>query len=139
MPIDIRSKPIVNCRHQANLSVYRPPRHLGKLEGCTLTLSTIRGNCRTLVDHYTVCIDTDCINTDCIDADYITMDCIDANHVDTYNRDTIFCDTLDHAYEYAQVMSSLDFDNVKSNKSSSNIPGSILTGLLLVPMACQIS
>jgi hypothetical protein len=90
-----------------------------------------------LVDHYTVCIDmdshirsricsdTDCMDTDCIhadcmykdhvDANYITMDCINATHVDAYNCDTIFRDTLDHAYEYAQVMSSLDFDNVKSN------------------------
>ncbi len=67
------------------------------------------------------------------------MDCINANHVDTFNRDTIFCDTLDCAYEYAQVISSLDFDNVKSNKSSSNIPGSILAGLLLAPMVYQIS
>jgi hypothetical protein len=67
------------------------------------------------------------------------MDCINANHVDADNRDTNFCDTLDHAYEYAQVMSSLVFDNVKSNRSSSNIPGSILAGLLLVPMAYQIS
>jgi hypothetical protein len=92
-----------------------------------------------LVDHYTVCINTDCIDTDCIDADCTTMDCIDANHVDTYYRDTIFCDTLDRLYEYAQVMPSLDFDNIKSNKSSSNIPGSILAGLLLVPMAYQIS
>ncbi len=92
-----------------------------------------------MVDHYTVCIDTDCIDIDCIDADCITMDCINANHVDTYNRDTIFCDTLDRAYKYAQVMSSLDFDNVKSNKSSSNIPGSILARFLLVLMAYQIS
>jgi hypothetical protein len=36
------------------------------------------------------------------------------------------------------VMSSLDFDNVKSNKSSSDIPGSILERLLLAPMAYQI-
>ncbi len=92
-----------------------------------------------MVDHYTVCVDTDCIDTDCIDADCITMDCINANHVDTYNHNTIFCNTLDHAYEYIQVMSSLDFDSVKSNKSSSNIPGSILAGLLLAPMAYQIS
>jgi hypothetical protein len=35
-------------------------------------------------------------------------------------------------------VSSLDFDNAKSNKSSSDMPGSILTGLLLVPMAYQI-
>jgi hypothetical protein len=118
-------------------------------------------NHRTLVDHYTVCIDTishiqiricidtDCIDTDCNDADCmytdyidkncITMDCNNANHVDSYNRNTIFCDTLDRTYKYAQVMSSLDFDNVKSNRSSSNIPGSILTGLLLAPMAYQIS
>jgi hypothetical protein len=67
------------------------------------------------------------------------MDCINANHVDTYNRDTIFCDTLDRAYEYARVMLGLDFDNVKSNKSSSNIPGSILVGFLLAPTAYQIS
>jgi hypothetical protein len=67
------------------------------------------------------------------------MDCINANHIDAYNRDTIFCDTLDRAYKYARVVSSLDFDNVKSNRSSSNIPGSILAGLLFVPMAYQIS
>jgi hypothetical protein len=73
--------------------------------------------------------------TDCIDANCITVDCINANHVDTYNRNTILWDTLDRGYEYAQVMSSLDFDNVKSKKSSSNIPGSILAGLLLAPMA----
>ncbi len=92
----------------------------------------------------TDCIDTDCIHADCmytdgIDANCITIYCINENHVDAYNRDTIFCDTLDRAYEYARVMSSLDFDNVKSNKSSSDIPGSILTGLLLAPMAYQIS
>jgi hypothetical protein len=139
MPIDIQSKPIVNHRHHANLSIYRPACHLGQQEGCTLTLSTIRGNRHTLVDHYTVCIDTGCISTDCIDADCITMDCINANHVDTYNCDTIFCDTLNRACEYAWVMSSLDFDNVKSNKSSSGIPGSILAGLLLAPMVYQIS
>ncbi len=92
-----------------------------------------------MVDHYTVCINTDCINTDCIDADCITLDCIKANHVDTYNHDTIFCDTLNRACENAQVMLSLDFDNVKSNKSSRDIPGSILAGLLLAPMAYQIS
>ncbi len=92
-----------------------------------------------MVDHYTVCIDTDCIDTDCINADCIIMDCINANHVDTFNRDTIFCNTLDCVYEYAQVMSSLDFDNVKSNKSSGNIPGSMLAGLLLAPTVCQIS
>ncbi len=114
-----------------------------------------------MVDHYTVCIatdshirrrkciDTDCIGTDCIiancmytdciDAKFITMDCINANHVDAYNRDTIFCDTLNHVYEYARVMSSLDFDSVKSNRSSSNISGSILVGLLLAPMVYQIS
>jgi hypothetical protein len=91
------------------------------------------------VDHYTVCIDTDGIDTDCIDAGCITMDCINENHVDTYNHDTIFRNTLDCAYEYAQVISSLDFDNIKSNKSSSNIPGSILAGLLLAPTAYQIS
>jgi hypothetical protein len=99
-----------------------------------LSLSTIRTRC-TLVDHYTVCIDTDshilvcmCMHADRIytdwmhanrtDANCITVDCINANHVDTCNRDTIFCDTLDCTYEYAQVMLSLDFDNVKSNKSS---------------------
>ncbi len=87
----------------------------------------------------TVFINTDCIYTDCIDANYITMDYINANNVNTYNRDTIFCDSLDCGYEYAQVMSSLDFDNVKSYKILSNIPGSILTGLLLAPMAYQIS
>jgi hypothetical protein len=38
--------------------------------------------------------------------------------VDDGNCNTNFCNTLDHAYKYAQVMSSLDFDNVKSNKSS---------------------
>ncbi len=139
MQINIQSKPIKNCHHHANLSVYRPPCQLGQLEGYTLILSTIRGNHRTLVDHYAVCIDTDCMNTDCIDADCIIMACINANHVDTYNHDTIFCDTLDRAYEYAQVMLSSDFDNVNSNKSSSNIPGSILAGLLLVPMAYLIS
>jgi hypothetical protein len=138
--------------------------------------------CCTLVDHYTVCIDTahtrihkcidtdshilicicmhtdckytgctytncmdkdckfaDCTYTNCNNADCITMDCINANHVDTCNHDTIFCDTFDCAYEYARVMLSLDFDNVKSNKSSSNIPGSIFAGLLLAPMAYQIS
>jgi hypothetical protein len=87
----------------------------------------------------TDCIITDYINTDCIDANCITMDCVNANHVDTYNRNTILCDTLDRGYEYAQVMPSLDFDNVKSNKNSSNIPGSILAGLLLAPMAYLIS
>ncbi len=61
------------------------------------------------------------------------------NHVETYNHDTILCDTLDRGYGYAGVISSLDFDNVKSNKSSSTIPGSILAGLLLAPMAYQIS
>jgi hypothetical protein len=98
----------------------------------TLSLSTIRTH-RTLVDHYTVRIDTDshkrvciCMHadrifTDCkytnrTDANCITVGCINANHVDTCNRDTIFWDTLDCAYEYAQVMLSLDFDNVKSNK-----------------------
>ncbi len=79
------------------------------------------------------------MNTDCIGADCITIDCINANHVDTYNRDTIFCNTLDCAYKYAQVMLSIDFDNVKSNKNSSNIPGSMLAELLLAPMANQIS
>jgi hypothetical protein len=90
------------------------------------------------------CMDTDCMYADCMYTDSIdtncnTMDCINANHVDAYNCNTIFCDTLNHAYKYAQVMSSLDFDNVKSNRSSSNIPGSILAGLLLAPMAYQIS
>jgi hypothetical protein len=100
----------------------------------TLSLSTIRTHC-TLVDLYTVCIDTDshirvcicmhadrmytdCINTNCTGVNCITVDCINANHVDTCNCDTIFCNTLDCAYKYAQVMLSLDFDNVKSNKSS---------------------
>ncbi len=46
------------------------------------------------------------------------MNCINADHVDTCNCNTIFCNTLDRAYKYAQVMSNLDFDNVKSNKSS---------------------
>ncbi len=77
--------------------------------------------------------------TDCINANCITLDCINTNHVVAYNRDTFFPDTLDHAYQYAQVMASLDFDNVKSNRSSCNIPGSILAGLLLTPMAYQIS
>jgi hypothetical protein len=115
--------------------------HLAIFAGyrATLTLSMIRGNHRTLVDHYTVCIGTNCINTDCINADCINMDCINANHVDTYNCKIIFRDTLDRAYKYARVMSSLDFDSVKSHKSSSNIPGSILAGLLLAPMVCQIS
>ncbi len=84
-------------------------------------------------------INNDCITTDCIDANCITMDFINANHVDAYNCDTIFHDTLNRVYEYARVMSSLDFDNVKSNRSSSNIPGSILVGLLLVPMGYQIN
>ncbi len=100
----------------------------------TLSLSTIRTR-HTLVDHYTVRIDTDshirvctcmhadrmctdCMYTHCTDTNCNTVDCINANHVDTCNRDTIFCDTLDCAYKYAQVMLSLDFDNVKSNKSS---------------------
>jgi hypothetical protein len=122
MQIDIQSEPNINCRHHANLSIYRPPCHLGQLEGCTLTLSTIRGYCPTLVDHYTACIDTDYINTDCIGADCITMDCNNANHVDTYNRNTIFCNTLDRMYKYAQAMSSLDFDNVKSSEGSSDTP-----------------
>ncbi len=64
------------------------------------------------------CIYTDCMYTDRIDANCIPMDCINANHVDTCNCDTIFCDKIDRAYEYARAMSSLDFDNVKSNKSS---------------------
>jgi hypothetical protein len=100
----------------------------------TLSLSTIRTRC-TLVDHYTVRIDmdsyirvriclradcmyTDCMYTDRINTNCITMDCINANHVDTCNRNTIFCNTLDRAYKYAQAMLSLEFDNVKSNKSS---------------------
>ena len=58
------------------------------------------------------------MSTDRIDANCITMDCVNANHVDTCHHDTIFCDALNRAYEYAQVMSSIDFDNVKSNKSS---------------------
>ncbi len=87
----------------------------------------------------TDCIHADCMSTDCIDENCITMDCINSNHVDAYNRDSILCDTLNHAYKYARVMSRLDFDNVKSNRSSSNIPGSILVGLLLAPMAYQIS
>ena len=64
------------------------------------------------------CIYTDCMYTNRIDKICITVDCINANHVDTCNCDTIFCNTLDCAYEYAQVMLGLDFDNVKSNKSS---------------------
>ncbi len=77
----------------------------------------------------TDCMYADCMYTTCIVANCITVDCIIANHVDTYNRDTIFCDTLNQAYKYAQVMSSSDFDNVKSNRSSSDTPGSILAGL----------
>ncbi len=61
---------------------------------------------------------TDCMYTNRTNANCITVDCINANHVDTCNRDTIFCNTLDCVYKYAQVMLSLDFDNVKSNKSS---------------------
>ena len=61
---------------------------------------------------------TDCMYTNFTVANCITVDCINANHVDTCNRDTIFCNTLDCAYKYTQVMLSLDFDNVKSNKSS---------------------
>ncbi len=61
---------------------------------------------------------TDCMYKNCTDANCITVDCTNANHVDTCSCNTIFCDTLDCAYEYAQVMLSLDFDNVKSNKSS---------------------
>ncbi len=61
---------------------------------------------------------TDCMYTGYIDVNCITMDCINANHVDTCNRDTIFHNALDRAYKYAQVMLSLDFDNVESNKSS---------------------
>ena len=64
------------------------------------------------------CIYTDYMYTYCIVVNCITVDCINANHVDTCNRDTIFCNTLDCVYKYAQVMLSLDFDNVKSNKSS---------------------
>jgi hypothetical protein len=56
--------------------------------------------------------------TDRIDANFITMDCVNANNVDTKNCDNILHDTLDPAYKYAQVMLSLNFDNVKSNKSS---------------------
>ena len=77
--------------------------------------------------------------TDCINANCITVDCINANHVDTYNRDTILCNTLDRGYKFAQVMWSFDFDKVKSNRISSDIPGSILAGLLLAPTAYQIS
>jgi hypothetical protein len=77
--------------------------------------------------------------TEHIATNRITMDWNIANHVDSYNRDAIFCDTLECAYEYTQVMSSLDFDNVKSNISSSDIPGRVLVGLLLAPMAYQIS
>jgi hypothetical protein len=76
---------------------------------------------------------------DCIDANCITVDCINANHVDTYNRDTFLCNTLDRGYKYPRVMSSLNFVNVKSNKSSRDIPGSILAGLQLAPTAYQIS
>ncbi len=88
---------------------------------------------------YTDCIDTDCMYTDCLKLNCITVDCNNANHIDTYNCNTILCNTLNCTYKYAQVMLSLDFDNVKSNKSSSNIPGSILAGLLLATMAYQIS
>ncbi len=88
---------------------------------------------------HTDCIDKGCMYTDCTDTNCITVDCINANHVDTYNRDTILCNTLDPGYKYARVMSSLDFDNVKSNKSSSNTPGSTLAGLLLALTAYQIS
>ncbi len=125
---DCKSLPSLASKCSLAILPYMPDRRL------TLSLSTIRTHC-TLVDHYTVRIDTDsriqvriCMRadfiytdymyTDCIDANCITMDCINANHVDTCNHDAIFCDTLDRVYEYAQVMSSLDFDNVKSNKSS---------------------
>ncbi len=38
--------------------------------------------------------------------------------VDHVNRNTTtFCDTLDPAYEYAQAMSNLDFDNVNLTKA----------------------
>jgi hypothetical protein len=63
-------------------------------------------------------IHTDCMCTGCINVNCITMDCISANHVDICIHDTNFCNTLNRTYKYAQVMSSLDFDNVKSNKSS---------------------
>jgi hypothetical protein len=101
MQINIQSELIVNFRHHSNLSIYTPPRHLGQLEGCALTLSSHFGQ--------------------------------------SWQLQYSFCNTLDRTYEYAQAMSSLDFDNVKSNKSSSNTPGSILAGLLLAPMAYQIS
>ncbi len=61
---------------------------------------------------------TDCMYTNFTVANCITVDCINANHVDTCNCNTIFCNTLDCAYKYTQVMLSLDFDNVKCNKSS---------------------
>ncbi len=148
MPINVRSELIIIAaitRIQVligHLAIYASQK-------ATLSLSTIRGNCCTLVNHYTVCIDTDwintncintaCLYTNCINAHWITMDCINANHVDTYNWDTIFGNTLNHAYKYAWVMSSLDFDNVESNKCSRAIPGSILAGLFLAPMAYEKS
>ncbi len=47
----------------------------------------------------------------------------DCTLVDHGNQDTtIFCDTLNHAYEYAWAILSLDFDNVRSNKVSSDTP-----------------
>ncbi len=125
---DCKSLPSRASKRSLAILPYMPDRRL------TLSLSTIR-TCRTLVNHYTVCIDTDshiqvcicmhadrtytdCMYTNCTDANCITVDCINANHVDTCNCNTIFCNTLDFAYKYAQVMLSLDFDNVKSNKSS---------------------
>jgi hypothetical protein len=92
---DINSSPAFD--HTVLKQMYLEMRHCSFFQ----ILSTIRSNCCTLVDHYTVFIDTDCIDTDCIDADCITMDCINANHVGTYNRDTIFCNTLDRVYKYA--------------------------------------
>jgi hypothetical protein len=77
--------------------------------------------------------------TDCIIANYITMDFINSNHVDPYNRDTIFCDTLDHVYEYARVMLSLDsFDNVNLTEAQATYQV-VFAGLLLALMAYQIS
>ena len=61
-------------------------------------------------------IHADCMYTNHTDANCITVDCINANHVDKCNCNTTFCDTLDCTYKYAQVIMSLDFDNVKSNK-----------------------
>ncbi len=125
---DCESPPSRASKRSLAILPHKPDRRL------TLSLSTIR-TLRTLVNHYTVCNDTDShirvcicmhadrIYTDCMytnrtDANCITVDCNNANHVDTCNCDTIFCNTLDCAYKYAQVMLSLDFDNVKSNKSS---------------------